>query len=118
MGILDALYSGVSIVGIPLFADQFSNTNFIVQNGCGLELQFDQLADENIVYDTLTTILEDQKWVKSQLPGNGHRSKPVNLFSTHLIMIIERFPWGICTPRQLKGSRKILKDISNLLTPC
>lgn len=61
MGILDALYSGIPIVGIPLFADQFSNVNFIVQNGCGLELRFDRLTDENIVYDTLTTVLEEEK---------------------------------------------------------
>jgi glucuronosyltransferase len=60
MGILDALYSGVPIVGIPLFADQFSNMNFIVQNGCGLQLQLDWI-DEEIANYTISSILHDDK---------------------------------------------------------
>jgi len=62
MGILDALYSGVPIVGIPMFADQFSNMNFIVQNDCGLQMQLDQI-DEEIANHTISSILHDDKWV-------------------------------------------------------
>lgn len=58
MGILDALYSGVPVVGIPLFADQFSNVNFLVQNGCGLQLRWEGIDEQNI-HEALTTILED-----------------------------------------------------------
>lgn len=58
MGILDALYSGKPVIGIPLFADQFSNVNFIVQNGCGLRLQFDRI-DEQRVYEAMTAVLEN-----------------------------------------------------------
>nr|ATN96038.1 UDP-glucuronosyl transferase 330A3 [Myzus persicae] len=64
MGILDALYSGVPIVGIPLFADQFSNMNFIVQNECGLQLQLD-LIDEQVAGDTISTVLHDDKYAKN-----------------------------------------------------
>jgi len=60
MGILDALYSGVPIVGIPMFADQFSNMNFIVQNDCGLQMQLDQI-DEEIANYTISSILYDDK---------------------------------------------------------
>lgn len=60
MGILDALYSGVPIIGIPMFADQFSNMNFIVQNDCGLQMQLDQI-DEEIANYTISSILFDDK---------------------------------------------------------
>lgn len=62
MGTLDALYSGVPIIGIPLFADQFSNMNFIVQNECGLQLNLDKI-DEQVFYETITAILDNDKWV-------------------------------------------------------
>lgn len=62
MGILDALYSGVPIVGIPMFADQFSNINFVVQNDCGLQLQLDQI-DEQVAGETISTVLHDDKSV-------------------------------------------------------
>lgn len=60
MGILDALYSGVPIIGIPMFADQFSNMNFIVQNDCGLQLQLGQI-DEQVASDMLSAVLNDDK---------------------------------------------------------
>lgn len=60
MGTLDALYSGVPIIGIPLFADQFSNMNFIVQNECGLQLNLDKI-DEQVFYETITAILDNDK---------------------------------------------------------
>ncbi|XP_025415426.1 UDP-glucuronosyltransferase 2B9-like isoform X3 [Sipha flava] len=60
MGIQDALYSGVPIIGIPMFADQFSNINFIVQNECGLKLQLEQI-DERTAYKMISTVLEDNK---------------------------------------------------------
>lgn len=58
MGILDALYTGVPIIGIPMFADQFSNINFIVQNECGLQLNYDQI-NERIVYETISAVLNN-----------------------------------------------------------
>lgn len=64
MGILDALYSGVPIVGIPMFADQFSNMNFIVQNDCGLQMQLGQI-DEEIANYTISSILHDDKYAKN-----------------------------------------------------
>ncbi|XP_060876601.1 UDP-glycosyltransferase UGT5-like [Metopolophium dirhodum] len=64
MGILDALYSGVPIVGIPMFADQFSNMNFIVQNNCGLQLQLDQI-DEQVAGDTISAVLDDDKYARN-----------------------------------------------------
>lgn len=60
MGILDALYSGIPIIGIPMFADQYSNMNFIVQNECGLQLQLDQI-DEQVTYETINAVLNDEK---------------------------------------------------------
>lgn len=58
MGILDSLYSGIPVIGIPLFADQFFNVNYIVKNGCGEQLQFDRI-DEQTVFDTITAVLEN-----------------------------------------------------------
>lgn len=60
MGVLDALYSGVPIVGIPLFADQFSNVNFIVQNRFGLQLPLERI-DEQVAYDTISTVLKNDE---------------------------------------------------------
>ncbi|XP_050524533.1 UDP-glycosyltransferase UGT5-like isoform X2 [Daktulosphaira vitifoliae] len=61
LGILDALYSGVPIMGIPMFADQFSNMNYIIEKGCGKHLEYDMI-NEDVVYNKIIDMLSDKRY--------------------------------------------------------
>ncbi|XP_050425774.1 UDP-glycosyltransferase UGT5-like [Adelges cooleyi] len=95
LGILDALYTGVPIIGIPMFADQFSNMNFITDQGCGERLKYDKI-DEHIVFHTMTTILGDQRyaWNAKRL-SMLYRDRPVDPLDNAIFWIEYVAEYGV-----------------------
>lgn len=61
MSTTEAVYSGVPIVGIPLFGDQPANLAAIEEKGIGLPLYFHNISLESVTY-TVNTVLNDPKY--------------------------------------------------------
>lgn len=58
LGLQEAMYHGVPVVGIPFFADQFVNLNKIVRKKIGRELSYKYLTEDS-VYETITEVLQN-----------------------------------------------------------
>lgn len=61
MGSLEALYHGVPMIGMPLFADQPRNVNVFVAKNMTLKLSLDDLTEEKMDC-ALKGILYDPKY--------------------------------------------------------
>jgi glucuronosyltransferase len=48
LSLAEAVYFGVSIIGIPVFADQKSNTQGAVKCGYAIKLFLDEISDEKL----------------------------------------------------------------------
>ncbi|KAJ8676543.1 hypothetical protein QAD02_012330 [Eretmocerus hayati] len=64
MGTFEALYYGIPMIGVPLFADQPRNVEALVAKNMSIKLPFDELTEESLDA-ALATILFDAKYKKS-----------------------------------------------------
>lgn len=56
LGTIEALYSGVPIIGIPMFGDQNANIRQVEKGGYGVTLPYDQISEETVLA-ALETVL-------------------------------------------------------------
>lgn len=56
----EAVYHGVPLIAIPIFADQPINARKIQDDGYGIHLDWEQLT-ENSLYETIQRVLADSK---------------------------------------------------------
>lgn len=56
----EAIYSHVPMLGIPFFADQFSNVRRLVSKGIGLSLDYKTMTKEDI-RDTALEVINNPK---------------------------------------------------------
>ncbi|XP_034941506.1 uncharacterized protein [Chelonus insularis] len=61
MSVQEALTFGVSMIGIPLFADQFSNIDILVKKNIAVMLNYKKLIEDEI-YDAFDEILNNPKY--------------------------------------------------------
>ena len=47
MGTVEAIYCGVPLVGVPLFADQHANINLYVKKKIAVKLNLEDINEEN-----------------------------------------------------------------------
>lgn len=57
-GIYEAIYHGIPIVGIPLFADQPENINHMVAKGAAIRVDFSTLSTTELL-TALRTVIND-----------------------------------------------------------
>jgi len=60
LGIIEAVHSGVPVVGIPFFFDQPRNILKLVQQGSGIILDYETLT-KDILYNAITTIVNNNR---------------------------------------------------------
>jgi glucuronosyltransferase len=61
MGTIEAVHSGVPMVGIPLFGDQEVNIRSYVSEGFAVKLHFNSITKESVL-QALRTVLHDTRW--------------------------------------------------------
>jgi glucuronosyltransferase len=60
MGTMEAVYSGVPMVGIPLFGDQFHNVKNFEDEGILVRLDYTSITKENVL-KALRKVLENPR---------------------------------------------------------
>ena len=60
MGLTEAVYSEVPVVGIPLYGDQPANLAAVEAAGIGLKLSFHNITTQSVDY-VVNTVLNDPK---------------------------------------------------------
>lgn len=60
LGMSEAVYEGVPILGIPIFADQRTNLRRIEANGAGEILDYNEISNE-VVYEKVSRLLNNPK---------------------------------------------------------
>ncbi|XP_032772789.1 UDP-glucuronosyltransferase 2B1 [Rattus rattus] len=76
-GIYEAIYHGIPIVGIPLFADQPDNINHMVAKGAAVRVDFNTLSTTGLL-TALKTVMNDPFYKKNAMRlSRIHHDQPV-----------------------------------------
>ncbi|XP_051875265.1 UDP-glucuronosyltransferase 3A1-like isoform X2 [Pristis pectinata] len=74
--LMEAVYHGVPVIGIPLFGDQFDNMVRVEAKGLGLCVHVAQLQAQRLSH-TMATVIRDKRYKASALAlSRMHRSYP------------------------------------------
>lgn len=61
LGIQEAIYHAVPLLGFPFCNDQKSNMAMAVKQGFGLKIDWDRI-DEDLLYNTIITIINEPRY--------------------------------------------------------
>ncbi|XP_009963528.3 UDP-glucuronosyltransferase 2A2 isoform X6 [Tyto alba] len=76
-GIYEAIYHGIPMVGIPIFADQHDNIAHMRAKGAAVELDFSTLKTQDLV-DALNTVINNSTYKENALRlSKIHHDQPV-----------------------------------------
>eukprot|EP00076_Gallus_gallus_P009662 XP_004941251.1 UDP-glucuronosyltransferase 2A2 isoform X1 [Gallus gallus] len=76
-GIYEAIYHGIPMVGIPMFADQHDNVAHMRAKGAAVELDFSTLTTQNLV-DAVNTVINNSTYKESVLKlSKIHHDQPI-----------------------------------------
>ncbi|XP_074889387.1 UDP-glucuronosyltransferase 2A2-like isoform X2 [Buteo buteo] len=76
-GIYEAIYHGIPMVGIPIFADQHDNIAHMRVKGAAVELDFSTLKTQDLV-DALNTVINNSTYKENALRlSKIHHDQPV-----------------------------------------
>uniref|UniRef100_A0A8B9W3Z4 glucuronosyltransferase n=1 Tax=Anas zonorhyncha TaxID=75864 RepID=A0A8B9W3Z4_9AVES len=76
-GIYEAIYHGIPLVGIPMFADQHDNIAHMRAKGAAVELDFSTLKTEDLV-DAVNTVINNSSYKENALRlSKIHHDQPI-----------------------------------------
>ncbi|XP_053922240.1 UDP-glucuronosyltransferase 2A2 isoform X1 [Cuculus canorus] len=76
-GIYEAIYHGIPMVGIPMFADQFDNIAHMRAKGAAVELDFSTLKTQDLV-DALNRVIDNSTYKENALRLSMiHHDQPI-----------------------------------------
>lgn len=120
MGTIEAVHSGVPMVGIPLFGDQEVNMHSYISEGFAVKLQFDSISKESIL-KALRTALHDPRYrenaVRISRAFNDRPMFPLDtaIFWTEYVIRHRGAPHLRSTARDLSWYQYLLLDVSAVL---
>ena len=59
--VLEAMWAGLPVVGIPIFVDQFGNMDRVVARGFGVSLNFNVLTPKTLS-DSIVTVASEPRY--------------------------------------------------------
>lgn len=82
MSTTEAVYSGVPMIGIPLFGDQPANLAAVEAKGAGIQLHFHNISLESVEY-AVNTVLNDPRYAENaKRLSELYRDRPVSAMDT------------------------------------
>nr|ABE60815.1 cxpwmw04 [Periplaneta americana] len=82
MGTTEAAHSGVPMVAIPLFGDQFVNVASYVEEGIAFKLSFTNITKESVLH-ALNTVLRDPSYRDNALRvSRAYNDRPMSALDT------------------------------------
>ncbi|KAK7934339.1 hypothetical protein WMY93_005235 [Mugilogobius chulae] len=77
-GIYEAIYHGVPMVGLPMFADQPENMIHMTEKGAAVSLEFKLITSENLK-DAINTVINDKSYKANALRLSSiHHDRPIS----------------------------------------
>uniref|UniRef100_A0A8C6MN35 glucuronosyltransferase n=1 Tax=Nothobranchius furzeri TaxID=105023 RepID=A0A8C6MN35_NOTFU len=77
-GVYEAIYHGIPMVGIPLFADQPDNMLHMKAKGAAVTVKFNQMKSEDL-RDAINTIIRDKSYKESAMRlSRIHHDRPMS----------------------------------------
>ncbi|KAF5295475.1 hypothetical protein FQR65_LT10463 [Abscondita terminalis] len=64
LSVIETVYHGVPLLGIPVFGDQDKNLNLVQKGGYGLSISYNELS-ESILINTINHLLNDTKFAQT-----------------------------------------------------
>ncbi|KAG7207215.1 hypothetical protein KM043_008893 [Ampulex compressa] len=122
MSSLEALHSGVPVIGLPIFADQFRNVNLFVLKNMGVKVNIETL-DEKIMDAALNAVLNDPEYRKAaKRASTMFRDRPMSAMATAIYSIeyvVRNGPDALKSPAvDMPWWQKDLLDVYAFLVLC
>ncbi|XP_038209882.1 UDP-glycosyltransferase UGT5-like [Zerene cesonia] len=87
MSTQEAIYHGVPVAGMPIYADQYNNLLLVEQAGFGLILKYENI-EETTLHNTINTILSNDVYLrKAKEVSRRFKDRPMSALDTAIFWI-------------------------------
>ena len=122
MGTVEAIYHGIPMIGIPVFADQAKNVNILVHKNVAVQIHVDNIT-ESSMDAALNTVLHDPRYRESAREMSKlFRDRPMSIMDTAAYWIeyvIRNGPDSLKSPAvDMPWWKLNMVDVFAFLTSC